>query len=75
MINYDDKQETKINVEIPYCMKLLIQELETMNVATRLITDNTISNIPVFQHLLNNMSKYSIDQDLSDEEEEQEPEE
>ena len=56
-------------------MKLLIQELETMNVATRLITDNTISNIPVFQHLLNNMSKYSIDQDLSDEEEEQEPEE
>ena len=74
MINYDDKQETKINVEIPYCMKLLIQELETMNVATRLITDNTISNIPVFQHLLNNMSKYSIDQDLSDEEEEQEPE-
>ena len=68
MINYDDKKETKVNVEIPYCMKLLIQELEMMGVATRLVTDNNISNIPVFRHLQNNMAKYSIDQDLSDDE-------
>ena len=68
MINYDDKKETKAIVEIPYCMKLLIQELETMNISTRLVTDNNISNIPVFRHLQNNMAKYSIDQDLSDEE-------
>ena len=36
---------------------------------------NNISNIPVFRHLQNNMAKYSIDQDLSDDEEEQESEE
>ena len=76
MISYNDKKENKANVEIPYCMKLLIQELETMNISTRLVTENNISNIPVFRHLLNNMAQYSIDQDLSDEEgEEHESEE
>jgi DNA-directed RNA polymerase II subunit RPB2 len=68
LINYDDKKETKVNVEIPYCMKLLIQELETMSVATRIVTEDNISNIPVFRYLQKNMNKYSIEEGLSDEE-------
>ena len=49
-------------------MKLLIQELETMSVATRLVTEDNISNVHLFNHLKNNMSKYSIEEGLSDEE-------
>ena len=68
LINYDDKKETKVNVEIPYCMKLLIQELETISVATRIVTEDNISNITVFRYLQKNMNKYSIEEGLSDEE-------
>uniref|UniRef100_A0A6C0BTL6 DNA-directed RNA polymerase n=1 Tax=viral metagenome TaxID=1070528 RepID=A0A6C0BTL6_9ZZZZ len=32
-------------VEIPYCLKLLIQELQTMGIQTRLITEDNISQI------------------------------
>ena len=75
LISYDNKKENKTMVELPYCMKLLIQELETMAISSRIITDNPITNIPVFRYLQNNISAFSIDQDLSDEEEEQESEE
>ena len=29
MINYDDKKETKVNVEIPYCMKLRLDHIKS----------------------------------------------
>ena len=59
LISYDDKIEDKINVTMPYCMKLLIQELECAGVATRLVTETNIQNIPVFKYLYDNISKYS----------------
>ena len=53
-------------VNLPYCMKLLIQELQTMSLAPRLITDTNIDNVPVFKFLYENMSQYSIENDFLD---------
>ena len=38
-IKINEKHEDKVMVNIPYAMKLLLQELQTMSIATRLITD------------------------------------
>ena len=74
LISYDDKKENKVNVELPYSMKLLIQELETMNIASRLITEDTITNPVLFDYLKKNISKgndnhFLFEEDLSDDEE------
>jgi len=66
LISYDDKKEDQINVRIPYCMKLLLQELQTLSLAPRLITEKNIDNVPVFKFLYQNMSKYSINNDFFD---------
>ena len=42
-------------VQMPYAMKMLLQELQTMCIYPRLEVDSHISNKPVFQHLLNNL--------------------
>jgi len=68
LLSYDDKKEDKVMVNLPYCMKLLIQELQTMSLAPRLITDTNINNVPVFKFLYENMSQYSIENDFIDDE-------
>jgi len=68
LLSYDDKKEDKVMVDLPYCMKLLIQELQTMSLAPRLITDTNINNVPVFKFLYENMSQYSIENDFIDDE-------
>ena len=57
LISYDNKKEDKDMINIPYCMKLFLQELETMSFAPRLITEETINSKPVFNHLLNTGAK------------------
>ena len=63
LISYDSNLETKKMINIPYCMKLLIQELESICIAPRIITESVIQNVPVFKYIHQNVSKYSIEQD------------
>ena len=73
LMSYDKNDEKDIcNIEIPYASKLFLQELETMSIAPRLITEETIHNKPVFNYLLNNLSENNIDYDYDDTEEEEE---
>ena len=67
LMSYDKNDEKDIcNIEIPYSSKLFLQELETMSIAPRLITDETIQNKPVFNYLLNNLSEQNIEYEIED---------
>jgi len=65
LISHDEKFEDKKTVNVPYTMKLLIQELESMAIATRLITEENV-NSQVFNTMKKDISKYSIENDISD---------
>jgi len=65
LIAYDDKTETKSMVNIPYCMKLLLQELQSLSIAPRLVTEKNI-NKSVLDFLYKNLSKYSIENNFLD---------
>tara|TARA_Y100000590_G_scaffold1391_1_gene1767 strand:- start:4388 stop:8089 length:3702 start_codon:yes stop_codon:yes gene_type:complete len=67
LITYDDNQESKKMVQMPHAMKLLIQELESMSIGARLITEESM-NEDIFKELHKNVSKYSIEEDFLDEE-------
>ena len=54
LIDYQDNDTPKYKVQMPYAMKMLLQELQTMCIYPRLVVDTPISNKPVFQHLINN---------------------
>ena len=75
LITYDDKKENKKMIEIPYSMKLLIQELESMNIGSRIITEEQNNNPIIYDYLKKNISKNMIDDIYGDDEEEEEEEE
>tara|TARA_Y100001935_G_C17310110_1_gene515290 strand:+ start:1906 stop:5607 length:3702 start_codon:yes stop_codon:yes gene_type:complete len=63
MISHDGDDGNKKMVKMPHAMKLLIQELESMSVAARLITEDSV-NEDIFNELHKNISKYSIEEDF-----------
>ena len=64
----DQKKEDKVNINIPYTMKLLLQELQSMSIAARVVTDEAISNKPVFKYLFDNIKNFSTENDFIDDE-------
>ena len=48
------EDESVFGVEMPYAMKLFIQEMQGMNIAPRLIMDEQHENQDVFEHIENN---------------------
>ncbi len=54
-IDYTDNDEPKCEIQLPYAMKMLLQELQGMSITPRIVTDTSISNKPVFKYLLDNL--------------------
>jgi len=67
LIDYDNNSsENCVNIAIPYAMKMLLQELETMSIAPRVIIDEKINNETIFTHineLYNNMNSENMNTD------------
>ena len=68
LIQYDGDVNNKCMIELPYAMKLMIQELQTMCINTRLITETKVTNKPVFDYLRNNYNSGKNIDDIYDEE-------
>ena len=74
LISYDDKKEDKNMVNIPYCMKLFLQELESMSISPRLVIENQQSNRPLMEALHQNISKFTFEESIDEETEIEEEE-
>ena len=53
LIEYDKNNPT---INLPHCMKLFIQELETMSIGARLVTPTDVSNHNIFNYINNNVN-------------------
>ena len=68
LIAYDNSSENKTMINIPYCMKLFLQELECMSIGARVVTDVIENNNKeIMMRIHQNISKYSIENDFLDE--------
>tara|TARA_Y100000389_G_scaffold5904_1_gene5696 strand:+ start:4000 stop:7905 length:3906 start_codon:yes stop_codon:yes gene_type:complete len=67
LIQYDKDTNNKETVQIPYAMKLLIQELQTMGLSARIMTESLITNKNVFNNLTNDYYSGNNIDDIYDE--------
>ena len=68
LIQYDEDTNNKVTVQLPYAMKLMIQELQTMSISCRFLTETDIYNKPVFDYLKNNYNSGKTVDNVYDEE-------
>ena len=69
LITYDNSSENKTMVNIPYCMKLFLQELECMSIGARIVTEvSENNNKEIMTRIHQNISKYSIENDFFEDE-------
>ena len=66
LINYDNTNNN-INVQMPYSMKLLLQELQTMSIGARIVTDTNVTNGSVFNKLVSEYYSGKGVEDIFDE--------
>ncbi len=58
LIDYSENTGNKVtSKKMPYAMKMLLQELQSMSIYHRLLTEYSVSNKPVFNYLLTNIKR------------------
>ena len=67
LIQYDEDTNNKYTVQIPYAMKLMIHELQSMSIAARIITETNIKSEPIFNYLKNNYYSKKNEDDMYNE--------
>ena len=54
LIDYNEENKNIVNVQMPYSAKLLMQELQAMNIGPRIDTNQNISNPAIHEYIKNN---------------------
>ena len=59
-----EHNENNTTIQLPHCMKLFIQELETMSIGARLVTPTDVTNHNIFNYINENLnSNNGVDPD------------